>query len=489
MSQIKARQDQIKIAVTGATGFVGSQLISQVKESYPNADLIGISRRKEGHEVLPSGVEIEWRKADLFSLLDIENALEGVDVAYYLVHSMSPSAGLVQGSFDELDLLLADNFAKAAKKAELKKMIYLGGLLPDGDIQTWSTHLKSRYEVEEILKSSGVPVYIFRAGLVVGAAGSSFEILKRLVLKLPVMLCPKWTASQTSAVSLNCIVDALSWPLDRNDTEGAVIDLGETFALSYKQMMEQMSLAMGKTRYFFPVPFLSPKLSRLWVGLVTRAPKDLVYPLVMSLKHSLLPRYTHPEFPEVKKITFHDLAKETISQGQSESKSSSLPHAYQGFYKGLKSVRSVQRIDLPKVECREDKVVNAETLALEYLRWLPRFLSPFLKVRHSKHSRDIVGFYFFGIPCALLILARSSGRSTIDRQLFYIKGGLLARPKGRGRLEFRVLEGPKVLITAIHDFYPALPWRVYKYSQALIHLFVMTQFGRHVCRKYYTKFN
>ena len=159
------------LVVAGATGFIGQSLGPILSQDF---HLVGLSRspRKDpGHYA-------EFRQADLFSLKDTERALEGADYVVYLVHSMMPSARLVQANFRDLDLVCADNFARAAKMQGVQHMVYLGGLVPDGSL---SEHLASRAEVEDVLRSTGVPVTVLRAGLVVGASGSSFQILLRLV--------------------------------------------------------------------------------------------------------------------------------------------------------------------------------------------------------------------------------------------------------------------------------------------------------------------
>mgnify|MGYP006297156143 CR=1 FL=1 len=444
----------MKIAVVGASGFIGQEVIRLIHQNYPDAQLVGLSRSREGREKFENGREIEWRRCDLFSMLEIEEALEGVDLAFYLVHSMSPSAGLVQGRFDELDLLLADNFAHAASLRQLKHVIYLGGLIPEELQDTWSGHLKSRYEVEEILVSSGVPVSIFRAGLVVGKNGSSLEILRRLIVRLPLLLCPRWTKSKTSAI-------------DNPTATKHLYDLGETKNLTYVEMMKDMAAFLGKKRLFLSVPFFSPKLSRLWVRVVTGAPRDLVYPLVMSLKHNLSPNFerlcSHVKMDK----TFYQLLEKIDFSGRG------VPHAFQRTHAKVRNVRSVQRIAL------QGKITGLE-VAKTYMDWLPRFLFPFLNIRVQDEK---VSFCLRGWQKPLLVLVRSDSRSSKNRQLFYINGGLLDRGGGKGRLEFRVLQNPQVLIVAIHDFRPMLPWRFYKYTQALVHLWVMKRFGSYINKK------
>ena len=198
---------------------------------------------------------------------DAEAALAGVDYAIYLVHSMMPSARLVQGSFEDLDLLCADNFAKAAGRAGVKQIVYLGGLMPSED--DVSAHLESRLEVEHVLGSAGVPVTSLRAGLVIGANGSSYQLLTRLVRRLPIMVLPSWTQTKMQPVSEQEVVEAFQYVLGNPDCFGEVYDLYSTAPVSYEELMQATARALNLTRRFVGVPLLSPKLSRLWVSLTT----------------------------------------------------------------------------------------------------------------------------------------------------------------------------------------------------------------------------
>jgi uncharacterized protein YbjT (DUF2867 family) len=170
-----------RVAIAGASGFVGSHLVPALREQF---DVIALARQPRD---TVDGVA--WRACDLFSTSSTRAALEGVDVAIYLVHSMMPSSRLFQGSFHDTDLLLADNFVRACLHHGVKQIIYLGGLVPEEGFV--SQHLQSRHEVEEVLQLSGIPVTALRAGMVVGAGGSSFEILSSLVSP-----CTSTTSSQ-----------------------------------------------------------------------------------------------------------------------------------------------------------------------------------------------------------------------------------------------------------------------------------------------------
>lgn len=173
----------LKVAVAGASGFVGKALVEDMKD---DCRMIALSRSIR--ESSDADSSVEWRHCDLFSFRTVSKALQGVDCAIYLVHSMMPSAKLTQAGFEDLDLIAADNFARACRDAGVKQIVYLSGLMPEGE--TLSNHLKSRREVETALRAYGTPLTVLRAGLVVGPGGSSTSMLFQLVHRLPVMVCP-----------------------------------------------------------------------------------------------------------------------------------------------------------------------------------------------------------------------------------------------------------------------------------------------------------
>ena len=178
----------MKVCVTGATGFVGAKLLEELSKM-EEVEVVALSRKITPVMDGARKGNIEWRRCDGFNLLNVESVTKDCDVLIYLIHSMAPSTTISQGGFSEFDLYLADNFSYACAKNKVKRIIYLGGIIPE-DVKNLSSHLKSRLEVEKALKGYGNNVTALRAGLVVGKDGSSFRILERLVNRLPIMLCP-----------------------------------------------------------------------------------------------------------------------------------------------------------------------------------------------------------------------------------------------------------------------------------------------------------
>lgn len=447
-----------KIAIIGATGFIGRELIDHFLK-YTKHELVAVSRS----EYKSTSSRVSWKKCDLFSVLDIEKALSGADTIIYLVHSMQPSARLDQANFADYDLILADNLGRAAKKLNINRVIYLGGLLPEKE--KMSPHLQSRFEVEQVL-SEYIPNYtIFRAGLILGAHGSSFHILLNLVKRLRVMICPLWTQNLTSPTLVDDVKVRFKEALEDKQTYKKVYDLGAYDRVSYIKLMQLVAKYLKTPRGFIKVPVSFLLLSRLWVSLITGASRKLVYPLVESLNYSLVPRDEY-RYKKGELLTYS--SEKAISTAIVESKT--VEYSFSKRQVERSTVRSVQRAILPDG-------FKALNVAQEYMSWLPKFLYPIIRVDVED---EYVFFKFITKSFNLLILKYSPERSTSDRQIFYIRGGLLAKKGDRGRLEFREALNSKYTLSAIHDFHPALPWYIYRYTQALVHLIVMHAFGKHL---------
>ena len=465
------------VAIAGASGFVGTALRRALAEEF---DLVGLTRSPARATRADVGDATRWRHCDLFSLRDVEAGLEGADFAVYLVHSMLPSARLTQGTFADLDLILADNFARAARRRGVKQIVYLSGLLPE-DTSDLSPHLRSRHEVERTLAARGVPVTTLRTGLVVGEGGSSLRILVNLVRRLPAMVLPGWTESDTQPVALRDVVRAVRLVLGAPDRFEGPFDVAGPEVMSYREMLEQTAEVLGVERPASGVPLITPRLSTLWVSLVTGSPRALVGPLVASLRHDMVVRDNPVQRvigPDA--LPFRAALREAVRGDGRPFPNARHAHRRQddAAVREARLVRSVQRFELPAGR-------TAEWVGREYVRWLDGFAGPFLRVRTSHDGPGSRARFHVGpLPGPVLELTHAPDRSAPDRTVFVITGGHLAHTGGppRGRLEFReVLDGECVL-AAIHDFAPRLPWALYRGTQAVAHLFVMARFGRHLGR-------
>lgn len=448
------------VVVGGGSGFIGHALGAKLSERF---EVIGASRS----ERKPDEHFSEWRKGDLFNLREAEEILRGARFAVYLVHSMLPSARLTQASFEDLDLICADNFARAARRAGVEQIIYLGGLVPD--TSDLSPHLASRLEVEKTLGRYGVPVTTLRAGLVIGGGGSSFEILTRLVQRLPAMVVPKWTLTRMQPIAVDDVIALLSFVVGRRECYGETYDVGAPEALDYRTLMAMCAEILGLERSMVPVPIFTPRLSRLWVSLVTGAPKALVAPLVESLRHEMVARDLRlAELAGLQPTPVRSAMEKALATA--ERKPAKRPRA-EKRRRAPSLVRSVQRMRLPEGR-------DAESAAHEYMRWLPAALRGFVRAEVDENRDCRFTLFLIGLP--LLVLTYAPNRSTPDRQLFFVTGGVLSRGEQRGRFELRQVLDGRTLMTAIHDFGPRLPWFVYLWSQARFHAWVMAAFGRHL---------
>lgn len=452
----------LSVAIAGAAGFVGRPLVDALSG---RARVLALSRAAR-----PAAGGVEWRRADLLSLREARAALAGADHAVYLVHSMLPADRLVQGDFEDLDLQAADNFARACAAQGVRQIVYLGGLLPaDVPPERLSRHLHSRAEVERVLAGHGTPVTVLRAGIVLGRGGASLEILLRIVRRLPVMVCPRWTATPTQPIALADVVALLDWTVGRAETFGQVYDVGGPEVCTYRQLMRAVAAQLGRRALALPVPVLTPRLSRLWVSLVTGAPRQLVEPLIESLSHPMLAR--DRRLQEAAGIPGTSIA-EALQQSVAIAERPAAPRAFQAATPAnrLSMVRSVQR--LPAGGARDMRDVAAA-----YVRWLDRRFRPLVRAVGDRAGgwRARLGSTRGPI---LLDLAPDAEMWTADRAVFTIRGGLLADPRAQGRFEFRRVLGGAAVLCSVHGYAPRLPWPLYVVTQAPLHVWVMRAFGR-----------
>jgi uncharacterized protein YbjT (DUF2867 family) len=263
-----------RVLVTGASGYVGGRLVRQLLTGDFQVRVMVREKRKISGQPWIDQVEVSVANANDYA--STEAALEGVHTAFYLLHSINMGS-----NFDDLEAMMASNFAKAAAAAGVKQIIYLGGIANDEQI---SKHLKSRANTGHVLSQGSVPVMEMRAGIIIGSGSASFEMLRHLTHRLPIMTTPKWVSNRTQPIAIRDVLWYLSHAGALENPVDGVFDIGGPEVLSYADMMQTFAKLSGlRKRWIIKVPVLSPGLSSLWIGLVTPVPTALARPLVGSL--------------------------------------------------------------------------------------------------------------------------------------------------------------------------------------------------------------
>jgi uncharacterized protein YbjT (DUF2867 family) len=281
--------------VTGASGFIGSRIVAKLLSISPslptdkNYEVLCLTRNKESlknryNKKYEDSLRIV--KADVNDYSQLVKAMSGVNVAFYLIHSMECTSKSWKG-FVQRDRKAAQNFTKAATQCGVEKIIYLGGLIPgeDEDYNKLSEHMRSRKEVGDILRMSSAKVTIFPAAVIIGQGGGSFPMLEYLVKRLPAMVRPRWVLTKSQPISVDDVVEYLVRSINLKETEGKDFDIGGTEVLTYLQMMKRYAKMLNKSIKIVIIPFLTPRLSSYWVDLITPVKASLARPLIDSLKH------------------------------------------------------------------------------------------------------------------------------------------------------------------------------------------------------------
>ncbi len=295
--------------VTGVTGYIGGRLVPCLLEAGHKVRVVcRDADRLQGRKWID---RVEVFEADVLKPETMSGMMEDIDIAYYLIHSMS---GTDNEDFHERDIRAAENFGTEARQHNVECIIYLGGLGSAED--DLSKHLKSRQLTGDKLRKSGVPVTEFRAAIVVGSGSKSFEMIRYLTDRVPIMVCPRWVYSKVQPIAIRNVLQYLTLAIEKPETQGEIIEIGGSDVLTYAEMMQIYAELNGLKRILISVPVLTPGLSSYWVHWMTPVPASLARPLIEGLKNDVVVKSDKVKkfFPEIEPLSYRKAVRLAITR-------------------------------------------------------------------------------------------------------------------------------------------------------------------------------
>jgi uncharacterized protein YbjT (DUF2867 family) len=309
------------ILVTGATGYVGGRLIPRLlSEGYRVRALARDLTRIQDRTWFK---DVELIEGDVLDTSTLETAFDGVHAAYYLIHSM-----MAGPEYHQRDLMAARQFGSFAEKSKVLRIIYLGGLGdPNADL---SRHLRSRQQTGEALREAGGPVFEFRAGVIVGAGSISFEMIRYLTERIPLMICPRWVFTRTQPIHISNVLDYLIASLRLPGNENPIVEIGGPQIMSYGDMLRGYANVRGLKRWILPVPVLTPRLSSYWVHWVTPIPAAVARPLIEGLRDEVLVQSDTARdlFPEISLIDYQTAVRKALEHLEASEVETSISEVF-----------------------------------------------------------------------------------------------------------------------------------------------------------------
>ena len=318
----------MKVLLTGATGYIGKRLLPLLIEQGCEVVCAVRDRDRFPEGGLYDDPKVSVCEIDFLKGASLPPEIEDIDAAYYLIHSMSDANS---SEFERLENTAAQNFVEMVNRTSAKQVIYLGGITNEEKL---STHLASRKNVEEVLRKGRAPVTSLKAGIIVGSGSSSFEIIRDLVEKLPVMIAPKWLNTRTQPIAVRNVLEYLSGVLLREDTFGESYDIGGPDVMTYKDMLLQYAEVRGLKRRVIPVPVMTPKLSSYWLYFVTSTSYRLAVNLVNSMKVEVVAKPNDlGERLGIEPLSYKEAVKAAFQKIEQNSVASSWKDSFVSSYK------------------------------------------------------------------------------------------------------------------------------------------------------------
>jgi len=461
--------------VFGASGYIGTNLTEHLLAE--GCRVRATSRRLEVLEGR-GWQAIELCRADALEPETLDRCLAGVDIAYYLVHSMAAGA-----AFPELDALAAQNFAAAATRQGIRRIVYLGGLTPD---EPRSAHLRSRRETGDILRQGTVPVTEIRAGMIIGPGSAAWEVIRDLVNHLPLMITPRWVSSRSTPIALSNLLQYLAEVPRLEETAGHVYDVAGPDVLTYVEIMRRYGAMVGKRPLIIPVPVLTPRLSSYWLRLVTSVPTNIARALIDGLSQDFIAEDTRlTALVPQKLLSFDEAVQEALqAERQHDIPARWVDSAFAfgwlkrdyGYYAkqaGGSTTTSASAADTWEVMCRLGN--RGDFFFAPYLWWMRRAIDWLLggpsfrrQRRHPQQLRvgDVIDAW------------RVVGLEPRERLTLLME----MRAAGSGVLEFTIDDKGEERQIAVHAYWhPAGVWGLlYWYSTLPFHSFLFRGMVREI---------
>jgi hypothetical protein len=396
----------------------------------------------------------------------------------YLVHNRDPSAQLDQANTRDMDLLVADNFARAASLAGVKQIVYRTRLISNSPLGPDAAEVES--EMYRVLASHGVPVTGLRTCLIVGSGGELIRLLIRIVRRLPLIPVPQLAQTMRRPISQADLMTAFRYCVGNPETFGKQYDVFGPEPVSLQRMLEETASVLGCERTFFPAPFLSERFLSLLLRMVCPSiHPDLLTYIIETFRSDTNGSENPVERAIARDAMMFRRTLETCIREEQKKKIEKEPDRRRQrndeILRMTGRVRSIQRLKLPAGR-------NATWVAEQYYSWMGKLFQPILSTVRSADGSWTVLAHPGSIN--LLKLTFIPGHSSPDRRMYFITGGILAKILGgrTARLEFRDMLAGRLTLVAIHDFNPALPWIFYRVTHAVVHGLVMKRFQRHMER-------